>query len=81
MTQINPEGRAKGDSINVTVEPSNRVGEGRVGIYVSVNDHYSIESPSPGTAQQLMGLLEENFETSIKRSDGVIDHIMSLEKK
>ena len=81
MTQINPEGRAKGDSINVTVEPSNRVGEGRVGIYVSVNDHYSIENPSPGTAQQLMGLLEENFETSIKRSDGVIDHIMSLEKK
>lgn len=78
MMQGDPEGRPKGDSINITVEPSNRIGEGRLGVYVRVNDHYSIESSSSETTRHLMGLLEENFETSITRSDGIIDHIMSL---
>ena len=80
MSRSNPEGRPKGDSINITVEPSTRIGDGRLGIYVGVNDHYSMESSSPGTDQRLMELLEKNFEASLKRSDGVIDHIMSLEK-
>ena len=78
MMQGDPEGRPKGDSINITVEPSNRIGEGRLGVYVRVNDHYSIESSSSGTTRHLMELLEKNFEASITRSDGIIDHIMSL---
>ncbi len=78
MMQGDPEGRPKGDSINITVEPSNRIGEGRLGVYVRVNDHYSAESASSETTRHLMGLLEKNFETSITRSDGIIDHIMSL---
>ena len=78
MTQGAPEGRAKGDSINITVEPSTRIGEGRLGVYVRVNDHYSAESSISGTARHLMELLEKNFETSITRSNGIIDHIMSL---
>ena len=81
MARIAPEGRPKGDSINVTVEPSARIGDGQLGVYVRVNDHYSVESSSPETGQRLMGLIEENFETSLKRSDGVIDHVMSLEKE
>ncbi len=78
MSRIGPEGRSKGDSINIIVEPSIQIGDGRLGVYVAVNDHYSIESSSPEPGQRLMELLEENFEASLKRSDGVIDHVMSL---
>ena len=78
MTRVAPQGRPKGDSINITVEPSTRIVDGKFGVYVGINDHYSKENASPGTTPYLMDLLEENFETSIKRSDGIIDHIMSL---
>ena len=78
MTQCNPEGRPPGGSINVKVEPSNRIGQGRFGVYVRVNDHYAIDDTGPDSGQRLIGLFEANFEKSLSRSDGIIDHIMSL---
>ena len=60
------------------MEPSNRIGQGRVGVYVRVNDHYVIDDSGPGALERLMELFEENFEASLKGSDGLIDHIMSL---
>lgn len=76
MTQINLGGRSPEDKINVKVEPSNRVGEGRDGVYAHVNDHYA--SDKSGSSQGLMEMLERNFESSLLRSEGIIDHIMSL---
>lgn len=76
--QLDPEGRPKGGRINVTVEPSNQIGQGRAGVYVRVNDHYSINDSGPGALDRLMELFEKDFETSLRRSDGLIDHIMSL---
>ena len=78
MSQLRPEGRPKGGAINVTVEPSVRIVEARSGVYVQVNDHYVIEGTDPGTAERLMELFEANFDTSLRRSDKIIDHIMSL---
>ena len=78
MRQVNPEGRPTGGQINVTVEPSNRIGEGRTGVYVRVNDHYAIDNAELRTAERLMELLEVNFDSSLERSNGIIDHIMSL---
>ena len=78
MSQLRPEGRPTGGKVNVTVEPSNRIGDGRLGIYVGVNDHYQSEGTGPGAGEHLIGLLENNFEMSLRRSDGIIDHIMSL---
>ena len=78
MSQLRPEGRTTGGKINVTVEPSNRIGDRRLGIYVSVNDHYQSEDTGPGAGEHLIGLLESNFEMSLRRSDDIIDHIMSL---
>ena len=78
MTQIDPDGRPSGGRINVTVEPSIRIGEGRTGVFANVNDHYVIDETSPGAGTGLMELLETNFDTSLKRSDDIIDHIMSL---
>ena len=78
MSQVDPEGRPKGGRINVKVEPSNRIGQGRLGVYVQVNDHYAINDTSPGTGEHLMRLFEDNFDTSLRRSDDIVDHIMSL---
>ena len=78
MSQFNPEGRPSGGQINVTVAPSNRIGEGRFGVYVGVNDHYAIENAESETAEQTMRLFDENFDKSLKRSEGIIDHVMSL---
>ena len=78
MSQIDPEGRPPGGRINVKVEPSNRIGHGRLGVFVTANDHYAIDDTSPESGERLMRLFEDNFDTSLRRSDGIIDHIMSL---
>ena len=78
MSRIGPEGRPSGDQINITVEPSNRIGQGRSGIYVGVNDHYMIDDTGPGAVEGARGRLHESFEMSLKRSDDIIDHVMSL---
>ena len=78
MTQVDPEGRPSGGRINVKVEPSSRIGQGRLGVYVEVNDHYAIDDTSPSAGKQLMRLFEDNFDASLSRSDGIIDHLMSL---
>lgn len=78
MTQVDPVGRPTSGRINVKVEPSIRVGDGRSGVFVGVNDHYAVDDAGPGAAGRLMKLLEENFQTSLSRSEQIIDHIMSL---
>ena len=78
MTQVDPEGRPKGGRINVKVEPSNRIVQERLGVYVEVNDHYAINDTSPSAGERLMKLFEDNFDMSLRRSDDIIDHIMSL---
>ena len=80
MTQINPEGRPAGGRINVKVEPSQRVGGGQKGVFVNVNDHYVTNKTGSEMAEELMRLLEDNYDTSVRRSDEIIDHIMSLAK-
>lgn len=79
MSQLRPEGRAAGDEINVTVEPSVRIPDG-MGVYVRVNDHYTIDDAVSGTAERLMMLFGENFDGAVKRAEEIIDHIMSLAK-
>ena len=80
MSQIDPEGRPLGGRINVKVEPSLRVGEGQTGVYVNVNDHYQGNTDPNATTDTLIPLLDGNYETSIRRSDTIIDHIMGLAK-
>ena len=78
MTQVDPEGRPAGGRINVKVEPSIRIGNGRTGVFVGVNDHYAADDARPSAAGRLMDLLEGNFQTSLSRSEQIINHIMSL---
>lgn len=81
MGQAGPAGRPKKDKIGVTVEPSERIGEERYGVYVCVTDRYTSEGDDSGASERLIERLRENFEESLKRSDGIIDHIMSLTGK
>lgn len=79
MSQGRPAGRHHGGQINVTVEPSVRVGaESGTGVYVSVNDHFVTDQKGADSAERLMRILKNEFKPSRKRSDGIIDHIMSL---
>jgi len=81
MSQNNPENRPDGDLINIKVEPSLQIDDKRTGVYVLVNDHYTTDGAGPGSAERLMEVLEANFDASLKRSDGLIDHVMSLATK
>ena len=72
-----PEGRTEGGQINVTVQPSVLVGEGRTGVFVGVNDHFVAGQPED-SARNLMSVLGAEFSPSRNRSDQIIDHIMSL---
>lgn len=78
MSQLRPEGRMAGGEINVTVAPSVRISDPRLGVYVHVNDHFAIDTAAAGTAERVVTLLEENFDASLKRSEQIVDHIMSL---
>ena len=79
MTQVAIEGRPAGDHINVAVEPSKRVGDGVVGVYVRVNDHYAAdETVGSDFSVKLMETLEKDFDSSLGRGENIIDHIMSL---
>ena len=79
MTQVNIEGRPPSGKINVTVQPSNRVDQNSVGVYVEVNDHYTVEEQnSKGATNELINMLEQEFEASLHRAEKIIDHLMSL---
>ena len=78
MSQLRPAERPHGGRINIKVEPSHRVSDTRLGVYVNVNDHYDIDHESLDANARLMQLVEDHFEPSIQRSADIIDHIMSL---
>ena len=79
MTQVNITGRTSEGRINVTVQPSNRVGQGETGIYVEVNDHYAVQDrKSRNATNDILDLLENEFEESLLRSERIIDNLMAL---
>ncbi len=78
MTQVDPERRSKGGRLNVTVEPSRMVGNGRDGIFVRVNDHFVVPDGRDDSTAAVVELLAEHFERSRRRSEEIIDHVMSL---
>ena len=78
MRGSRPDGRLPGGQINVTVEPSVRIDEGRSGIYVHVNDHYAMDDTARDGRAKLFGFLEDGFELSIRRADDIVNHVMSL---
>lgn len=79
MSQVDIEGRPSDDRINVKVEPSYPIiDQGRTGIYVHVNDHYTTGGTDPGSGECLMEIFEGSFDISVARSDDIADHVMSL---
>lgn len=81
MSQLRPAGRHLGGQINITVEPSARVGEGGMGVYVRVNDHFATDKEGADSAEHLMNILGAEFASSKERSDAIIDHLMSLAER
>lgn len=78
MEQQNLDDRPKG-YVRAKIEPSAKVGDGRSGIYMQINDHYEVKDKSDVMgSEEILSLLESNFEESLKRSDWIIDQIMKL---
>ena len=80
MRGSRPDRRPPGGHINVTVEPSVRIDDGRsgLGLYVHINDHYAMDDTAPDGRAKLLGFLEDGFELSIRRADDIVNHVMSL---
>ncbi len=76
MRQQRVEGRPPEDTINVTVEPSVRLGS--TGVFVRVNDHYTAHGNGHEGGSVLIERLEGEFEESRERSESLIDQVMSL---
>jgi len=77
MSQIGLEGRPAEDRINVKVEPSTCI-EGNRGVFVEVNDHYTIGDEDLGSSEKLIDILDDNFDLSMSQSAKIVDHVMSL---
>lgn len=72
-------GDRPGGWIQPKLEPSSRIGDGRTGIYMEINDHYEIENWAlPKDAQEIIGILDKRFDSSIAESENIINQIMSL---
>jgi len=78
MRQNNPLGRSLGGQINIHVEPSNQIGDGKTGVYVEVNDHYSSGTAESGEEINLIEFLGKEYENSIRQADKIADHLISL---
>jgi hypothetical protein len=77
MEQRNLADREKG-SIGVKIEPSTQLNN-QAGIFVEVNDHYEAKDAEQNQgAQEIMEILKRQFDVSIRKSEWIIDQIMSL---
>lgn len=75
MEQNVLDDRKKG-CIRAKIEPSVKV---ECGIFIEINDHYEVEkSKNVNGTQEIIQILENNFETSIKKSEWIIDQVMKL---
>lgn len=78
MTGDCPDGRPSEDNIGVTVQSSVRTTDKRTGIYVGVNDHCTIMKDDPKAQKRFLESFNKRFDSSIKRSNDIVDQIMSL---
>ena len=79
VSHIDPPDRSPGGSINVTVEPSKKIGTDGTGVFVSVNDHYSVKDKDElYGCSEIMDVLSSQFEASLYRSSSIISHIIAL---
>jgi hypothetical protein len=77
MTMINKKASDRESGwIQARIEPSQAIAKGESGIFMEINDHYQFKDTTD--ARVMMGLLQERFESSIAKSDNIIDQIMSL---
>ncbi len=78
MSQHSRHNKTGDGQFNITIEPSRQIAADSTGVYVRVNHHYAIEDAEVDTTSHFMALLADNFETTHRHSDKMIDHIMAL---
>ena len=80
MEQRDLDDRKKG-YIRAKAEPSTLI-KSEAGIFMEVNDHYEVEDPAQNQGcEELIELLEQKFDASVRRSEWIIDQIMRLKNQ
>ena len=78
MEQKDLDDRSKG-YIRSKIEPSSKLDPKSNGIFMEINDHYEVEDPDGlSGCDEIIGILEKQFDVSIRRSEWIIDQIMAL---
>ena len=78
MSQLSSRDRPEGSAVNITVEPSTRVGQGQLGVFVGINHHFSIGSGPADSDRTLQGIFDQYFDSCVGMSNEIFDHVMSL---
>ena len=78
MSQFSPDDRPAGSAINITVEPSKRMGKEQLGVYVGINHHFEIDSENADSSRSLMKVFDQYYDNCIDMSNEILNHIMSL---
>jgi hypothetical protein len=80
MLQSRPRDRQHGH-VQATIEPSILIQGGRSGIFMVVNDHFQTQDAgNPEPAEEMIDILADRFDESVKRSEAIIDQVMALKK-
>ena len=78
MRLSRPGGSPPGGHVDVELEPSDCIGDKRLGIHVQVNDHYEIDDAASDGREETIEFLENEFDRSVHRADEIVDHVISL---
>ncbi len=67
--------------LRVTIQPSSSIPR-KTGVYFAVNDHYEIASRENLTGcEEIMELLDANFEKSVERAERILDRVLTKAEK
>ena len=78
MSQLSPDERPTGSAINITVEPSKKMGRDQLGVYIAINHHFQIDTENADSSRSLMRVFDQYYDNCIEMSNEIVDHIMSL---
>lgn len=70
--------RPSEDKRVITVQSSARTANKKTGIYVGINDHFTITKDVPDAQRQFLTSFGERFGSSIENSDDIVNQVMSL---
>jgi hypothetical protein len=81
LTMYQPRTDRPKGHLQITAQPSQRIARA-FGVFFQVNDHYEVASrENLAGCEEIMQLLDKNFESSLERSDRILDQVLTEAEK